>query len=1404
VSRKFLTSVDLTGLQLGNLRLENRTADPGSAYGKGHVYFNTTSNELRWYNGTSWVGLGVSVTEAIATEATARVAGDAATLTSATSYTNTREAAEVANRNTAIAAEATIRATNDAANLVTANAYTDTVGATKSPLFTGYDYEIHVSQVDGNDTTGNGDLLTPVASITKALTLVGAQRKTIIVHPGTYSESPSITTQYTTITGPGLIGGNIVLSGTLSTNTGCTISGIKMTNLTITTPTGQGNVNLLNCEISGTLTKTSNADYTVIRLCDLSAASITGGGLVAIFGGNPNFITVNNASANVIVKSAVTVAPALTSGTLSLVDSVVVAAVTNAVTSAASSIITLANCQLLTSTLSNVAPVVLNGFYSILNCVYDKPSSTLAALSGTGGTTSSIDYFQHINADKFITQGGTSSQFVKGNGSLDSVAYAPLASPALTGTPTSTTATAGTNTTQIATTAFVGTAVSNLVNGAPGALDTLNELATALGNDAALSTTLTNSIATKLPLAGGTMTGTIVGKKITTDFYALDYNDVPHKGAMSDAINGGVGYGIGLMYSVVGEAVGVTVPGLISTAIATEVTNRNAAIASETTARTTAIDSAIAGEVTNRNINIANAKNEAVGISQTYTDTRETAEIAARNAAISTHNTTTTNVHGIADTSLLATQSYTTTAIAANSVIDKAYADTKVATEVTDRNTAINSAISTEVTNRNTAIASEASLRITGDATSLASANTYTDGKFSALTSSAVPEGTNLYYTQERVQDEINNTLVVGTNLTGTYNDTAGTYTLGLSSNVVTLTGTQTLTNKTLTNPYINDTVVLLASSTELNLLDGATVTTAEINKLAGLTATTTELNFVTGVTSAIQTQFSSKSDTTHTHSFQAASNELTALAGLTGVGFVKRTGTNTYAIDTSTYALATSPTINTSIIAGTLSFNLLNTFATTINFGGAATTMAVGSNDATSVLTLNAPTIKSNLTYVNLYDTVATTVKFAGAATSLTIGGTPTGAVTHNYSTNPTASGFTKTVNLATGGATGAVTVVNVGATTDSATSSLNVNIPAAFSGATTVPYPTAGSQAANKEYVDNIASGLTIKNQVVYTTSANLSSVYVNGTSDSTGGLGIGATLTAAVNGALVLDGVGVTTNQRVLVKDQTDAKQNGIYVTTNAGDAVTKWILTRATDFNGNLTAGTIKPGNYIFVTSGTYLANSSWIISTAGTSSVTSGAIKVGTDVITLAQYSGTPLNISTLGNVSIGTWQATPIAEPYIDTAIARLASPTFTGHVHVPVVPVDNADATSKKYVDDLIFASLPYLPDIIPLDDLRYIFDDRESRFPPMFQGVQVPLYNPLRLMINLNGVVQTPSYPEYVWQSMLPLDGFMLDSDGYIAFTQVPPAGSTFDGRVMLGPNVNTIGKAYPFRAMDILLGG
>ena len=86
---------------------------------------------------------------------------------------------------------------------------------------------------------------------------------------------------------------------------------------------------------------------------------------------------------------------------------------------------------------------------------------------------------------------------------------ANLASPALTGTPTAPTAAVTTNTTQVATTAFVRAEVAALVGSAGSTLDTLGEIATALGNDVALSATLTTSIGLKAPLASPTFTGTV-------------------------------------------------------------------------------------------------------------------------------------------------------------------------------------------------------------------------------------------------------------------------------------------------------------------------------------------------------------------------------------------------------------------------------------------------------------------------------------------------------------------------------------------------------------------------------------------------------------------------------------------------------------------------------------------------------------------------------------------------------------------------------------------------------------------------------------------------------------------------------------------------------------------------------
>ncbi|HGG1947580.1 TPA: tail fiber protein [Escherichia coli] len=84
---------------------------------------------------------------------------------------------------------------------------------------------------------------------------------------------------------------------------------------------------------------------------------------------------------------------------------------------------------------------------------------------------------------------------------------APIESPSLTGTPTAPTAAQGTNSTQIANTAFVKAAITALINGAPGTMDTLKEIAAAINNDPNFSTTINNALALKAPLASPALTG---------------------------------------------------------------------------------------------------------------------------------------------------------------------------------------------------------------------------------------------------------------------------------------------------------------------------------------------------------------------------------------------------------------------------------------------------------------------------------------------------------------------------------------------------------------------------------------------------------------------------------------------------------------------------------------------------------------------------------------------------------------------------------------------------------------------------------------------------------------------------------------------------------------------------------
>jgi hypothetical protein len=175
----------------------------------------------------------------------------------------------------------------------------------------------------------------------------------------------------------------------------------------------------------------------------------------------------------------------------------------------------------------------------------------------------------------------------------------------------------------------------------------------------------------------------------------------------------------------------------------------------------------------------------------------------------------------------------------------------------------------------------------------------------------------------------------------------------------------------------------------------------------------------------------------------------------------------------------------------------------------------------------------------------------------------------------------------------------------------------------------PTSDLHAATKQYVDGIAAGINFHQPVVAATTGNLAGVYDNGTN------GYGATLTASANASIgTIDGATVSVGSRILLRAQTDAKQNGIYTVTNLGSGSAKWVVTRAADADNN-PSGELANGDFCFVTGGSTNTSKGFILSTTGT-------ITIGTTEITYSQFNASEAVVAGDGitksgaTLSIGT------------------------------------------------------------------------------------------------------------------------------------------------------------------------
>ena len=332
----------------------------------------------------------------------------------------------------------------------------------------------------------------------------------------------------------------------------------------------------------------------------------------------------------------------------------------------------------------------------------------------------------------------------------------------------------------------------------------------------------------------------------------------------------------------------------------------------------------------------------------------------------------------------------------------------------------------------------------------------------------------------------------------------------------------------------------------------------------------------------------------------------------------------------------------------------------TSVDGSGGTTGMTLSGGPITGAGTLTlGGTLGTANGGTNLTSFTSGGAMYATSTSALTTGTLPvtaggSGATTlTGYLKGNGTSAFTASASIPNTDITGLGTMSTQNANSVSITGGTATLTSVSLTSGTITATPSNGTDIANKDYVDSVAQGLNFHQACNYATTADLGTVnYSNGTG------GVGATLTnAGTQAILVIDGhtftaTDVTNAVRILVKNQSNAAYNGIYVLTNQGSISTNWSMIRATDFDSAGTGpGQIDAGDFILIISGSSNANTSWVQQTPL-------PITIGTTGIVFTQFGAGATYTAGTGLTLIGNQFSltNPVATNLGGTGLASFTS----------------------------------------------------------------------------------------------------------------------------------------------------